>query len=112
MIEGAYSFFERRVLAYETARRGRRHAARVAADADAIGALAEVAGHVGEARVVSFDLFDTLLLRRGLAPEAVERKVAGMARLIGGPEAGEAIWAARHHFGGLIKARMRREGRG
>ncbi|WP_340110272.1 HAD-IA family hydrolase [Pikeienuella sp. HZG-20] len=112
MIGGAYAFWEARGLAFEARRRGERRAAGAAADPDAAGALAEIAGRVGDARIVSFDLFDTLLLRRGLALEGIQRKTAGYARLIAGRRAGEAIFAARHYLSGRIKARMIAAGAG
>ncbi|WP_246209849.1 HAD family hydrolase [Pikeienuella piscinae] len=113
MIESFIAFFEARILPWETARRGRRHAAGLTPDdGGAITTLAAVAERLGGAKVVSFDLFDTLLLRRGLSPEATHRKTAGMARLIGGAAAGEAIFAARHQLSGLMKARMIAEGSG
>lgn len=106
MIETIYAAFEARILPFETGRRGRRIAARAPADPDAISTLAMVEDRLDGARVVSFDLFDTLLQRRGLSPEATHRKTAGFARLIAGAAGAEAIFAARHVFAGMVKARM------
>ncbi|MEX2518006.1 MAG: HAD family hydrolase, partial [Paracoccaceae bacterium] len=112
MIDTIYAALEARILPFETKRRGRRIAARVAADPDAVTTLAMVQERLGGARIVSFDLFDTLLLRRGLSPEATHRKTAGFARLIAGAAGAEAIFAARHVFAGMVKARMIAEERG
>ncbi|MEM7522575.1 MAG: HAD family hydrolase [Pseudomonadota bacterium] len=106
MIDRAHAFVERRILKYETERRGRRYADGLPSDGEAIASLGEVEARLGDARVVSFDLFDTLLLRRGLAPEAVDRKVAGFARALAGPAAGEAVFSAKPWLGARLKTRM------
>ena len=112
MIDTVYAFFEKRILAREALRRGRRLAGRVEAAEGAVGSLEEVAARVADAKVVSFDLFDTLLLRRGLSPEAIDRKVAGFARAFAGARAGDAVWAAKHMIGGRLKAEMIATGAG
>lgn len=112
MIDRTYAFFEQRILAWETLRRGRRLAARVGGGAEAIGSLAEIPARLGDAKIVSFDLFDTLLHRRALGAEETARKTAGFARLIAGPEAGQAVWAARHDLAPRLKAEMIAAGEG
>ncbi len=112
MIEAIYGQIEGRVLRWETARRGRNHAARAERDPDAITDLAAVPARIGDAAVVSFDLFDTVMHRRLLAPEAITRKTAGFARLIAGARAGEVIFAARHALHAQMKADMIRAGTG
>ncbi len=112
MIGRLWAFAERRVLAFETARRGRRAAAREPAGPEGFARLAEIEARLGAAEAVSFDLFDTLIHREGLAPEAILRKTAGFARLFGGAAAGAAAWAARHDFQRAEIDRMRAEGVG
>lgn len=112
MIDEIYAFFEKRAVAFETRRRGRRLAASIADTGASIHNLSEIADHVGDARIVSFDLFDTLILRRGLAPEDIDRKVAGFARAVAGARAGEAIFSARVWLSERRKAVMKREGSG
>lgn len=112
MIGRLWAFAERRALAFETARRGRRAAAREPRSARTFAALSEAEARLGEAEIVSFDLFDTLLHREGLAPEAILRKAAGAARLFGGRAAGEAAFAARFAFQRAVAARMRADGLG
>ncbi|MEM7547165.1 MAG: HAD family hydrolase [Pseudomonadota bacterium] len=112
MIDGIYGYIEGRVLAWEAARRGQRHAGRMVRDEAAIGALGDVPALVGDAALVSFDLFDTLLHRTRLAPEAITRKTAGFARLIAGARAGEAVFTARHRFAVRAKAAMIAAGTG
>lgn len=112
MFSGIYAFFEARGVDWETARRGRRRAASVIADPEAIASLSEIPDRIGEAQIVSFDLFDTLLHRTGLSLEGVQRKTAAYARMIAGPEAGDAIFAARGWFGQAVKKRMIAAGEG
>lgn len=112
MIDDVYAAIEARILAWETARRGRRHAAASAADQARISTLGDLRGRTNAAKVISFDLFDTLLLRRALGAEETARKTAGFARLIAGPAAGGAIWAARHELAPRMKAEMIAAGEG
>lgn len=107
-----YAFFERRILDYETRRRGARVAAGIADQPDSITSLTALPDLVGDASVVSFDLFDTVILRRGFAPEAIDRKVAGFARAIAGDRAGEAVFSARTWLSERRKAVMKRAGAG
>ncbi|MEO0361128.1 MAG: HAD family hydrolase [Pseudomonadota bacterium] len=112
MIDEAYAFFERRIVAFETRRRGRRAAAGIAETPESIRDLDDFTDRLDGADVASFDLFDTLILRRGLAPEAIDRKVAGFARAIAGARAGEAVFSARVWLSERRKAAMKREERG
>ena len=112
MKEAAYAAIERRALAHVAKQRGRAAAARLTPEGQAIRALAEFEAHIGEAEIASFDVFDTLLRRRGLAPEAIMRKTAGFARAIAGRAAGEAIFAARPFLADRMKSAMMAAGRG
>lgn len=112
MIDAVYGAIESRILAYETARRGKRHARGVERDPDAILSLQDVEGRIDDAEIVSFDIFDTLIHRSALAAEAITRKTAGFARLLAGPVAGQVIYGARHRLARTMKADLVAAGRG
>lgn len=112
LFDQAYSSVERRVIRFETLRRGQAYVKDVKLGGAPISSLKDIPLLVGDAEVISFDLFDTLIHRARAPLNEVMQKTAQFGAMTLGDEYGPELYGVRGFWAEEIKARMIREDEG